>query len=711
MAGEEKARRAVDSKATILIADDDPKLRKTLSDILRVKGYAPLAVAKGRTALAKLKKKTPAVAIIDLRLDDMSGLEVLRGIKDQSPDTECIVLTGYASQESAIEAVNLGAYSYMQKPYDIEQLLLTIHRAIEKREAELALRESEERYRLVVESASEAIALLDLKGNIREVNLKALEISGFDREDIVGKNFVELLPSLGLDGPSVLRAFKDAVRDRYRGAQEWTITNKEGQRITFVPRYALIRKNGTASGVSLIFQDITERKLAEEALKESEEKFRSLAEQSPNMIFINQKGRVVYANEMCEEIMGYTRKELYSPDFNFLSLIGPESMDAIRENFTRHMRGEEVPPVAYTLITRGGERIEAILATKLIRYGGEGAILGVVTDITERKQAEEAYRAVAEHSLQGLVIVQDFQIMFVNQAFADISGYTIEELLSLAPEEVQALVHPEDQELAWGRFRDRLAGKPVPPRFEYRGIRKDGTVVWAEMFANPIEYRGKPAVQAALLDITERRRAEEELEESLEKLRNTLTGTVKALASMAEKRDPYTSGHQQEVARLAVAIAKIMGLSQERIEAIRVAATVHDIGKTYVPAEILSKPSELSESEFGMIKAHPQAVYDIVREIEFPWPVAQIVIQHHERMDGTGYPQGLSGKEILLEARILAVADVVEAMSSRRPYRPALGIDEALEEIRRNRGALYDPEVVDACLKLFIDEGFELMEK
>jgi hypothetical protein len=210
-------------------------------------------------------------------------------------------------------------------------------------------------------------------------------------------------------------------------------------------------------------------------------------------------------------------------------------------------------------------------------------------------------------------------------------------------------------------------------------------------------------------NLAERKRAETELQRSLEKLQVTLEGTIHALASAVEMRDPYTAGHQRGVAQLACAIAKEMGLAEEQIEGIRMAGLIHDIGKINVPAEILSKPGTLNGLEFGLIKTHPQVGHDILNgTLEFPWPVAQIVLQHHERMDGSGYPQGLSGEEILLEARILGVADVVEAMASHRPYRPALSVSQALEEISQNRGILYDPEVVDACLKVFTEKGFSV---
>jgi putative nucleotidyltransferase with HDIG domain len=190
------------------------------------------------------------------------------------------------------------------------------------------------------------------------------------------------------------------------------------------------------------------------------------------------------------------------------------------------------------------------------------------------------------------------------------------------------------------------------------------------------------------------------------KLQRALEGTIHTLASAIEMRDPYTAGHQRGVAQLACAIANEMGLSEEQTEGIRMAGLIHDIGKIGIPAEILSKPGPLTELEYGLIKMHPQVGYDVLKEMDFPWPVAQIVLQHHERMDGSGYLQGLSDDEIMLEARILAVADVVEAMASHRPYRPAHGLDETLEEISRNRARLYDAEAVDACLKLFTEDGF-----
>lgn len=203
-------------------------------------------------------------------------------------------------------------------------------------------------------------------------------------------------------------------------------------------------------------------------------------------------------------------------------------------------------------------------------------------------------------------------------------------------------------------------------------------------------------------------RSEKQLKLSIEKLNRTLAGTIQAIEMTVEMRDPYTAGHQRRVAKLAGAIAAEMGLPEERLRGVSMAASVHDVGKICVPVEILSKPGRLSVGELSMIKTHSQVGYEILRTIESPWPIAEAALQHHERLDGSGYPSGLQATGILLEARVIGVADVVEAMASHRPYRPALGIDSALEEVGRKSGVLYDPDVVNACFRFLQKNAFSL---
>lgn len=234
---------------------------------------------------------------------------------------------------------------------------------------------------------------------------------------------------------------------------------------------------------------------------------------------------------------------------------------------------------------------------------------------------------------------------------------------------------------------------------------KDKRIV-AETHLVEIDWEDKEAYLVSIRDISGRKKAEKELKESYLKIKKTMEDTIDIVSRLVEIRDPYTAFHQRKVSRLATLIAQKMGLSEDKIEAIRITSLVHDIGKINVPAEILSNPGRLTEIEFNLVKEHPKIGYDVLKKIDFEWPIAEIVLQHHERIDGSGYPGGLKGDEILIESKIIGVADVVEAMNSHRPYRPALGIDKALDEISKNKGVLYDPEVVDICIKIFKEEGF-----
>ena len=221
-----------------------------------------------------------------------------------------------------------------------------------------------------------------------------------------------------------------------------------------------------------------------------------------------------------------------------------------------------------------------------------------------------------------------------------------------------------------------------------------------------ITWEGKPASLNFINDITERKRFEEDREELLGKLRGTVESTINAMATLVEKRDPVTAGHQRRVAKLASAIATELGLPEEQIETVKVAGLLHDIGKIEIPSQILNKSSELSDAEYKMVQFHVEAGYDILKTLELPWDICPLVLQHHERMNGSGYPKGLSGEDICMGARILSVAEVVEAMSSIRPYRPSCGIKKALDEISKNKGNFFDADVADTCIRLFNEKEF-----
>jgi PAS domain S-box-containing protein len=329
----------------------------------------------------------------------------------------------------------------------------------------------------------------------------------------------------------------------------------------------------------------------------------------------------------------------------------------------------------------------------------------------ERRQAEEAllgeknFSAAVMNSSPGLLFVFDDKenIIQWNRNAEKITGYSAKEISKM---NVLDFVAKEDQKTAAEAIQEVFT--KGQSSLEINVLLKLGKKTPFYLTGLRTKFENTTCVVCTGIDVTERKQAEEELQISYHKLRDSLITMVNTLASTVEMRDPYTAGHQRRATLLACAIATEMDLSEEQFDGLRMAGLVHDIGKISMPAEILNKPGSLNETEFNIIKTHPQAGYNTLKQIEFPWPVAQIVLQHHERLDGSGYPQGLRGEEIMLEARILAVADVVEAMVSHRPFRPALGIEAALEEITKNRDILYDPDVTDICQGLFTEKGFKI---
>jgi PAS domain S-box-containing protein/putative nucleotidyltransferase with HDIG domain len=328
--------------------------------------------------------------------------------------------------------------------------------------------------------------------------------------------------------------------------------------------------------------------------------------------------------------------------------------------------------------------------------------------------SEDRYRLIAERAADAIWTVDmNLRPTYISPSIASLLGYSVQEAMA---KPIQEIFTPVSFKLVTELLKEELDIENREQKdlarsrtLELELIRKDGSLVPVEVKCTFLrDAQARPVeVLAIARDISERKKAQEEARQNTERLIGAMEHAIQAMTIVVEMRDPHTAGHQQRATQLACAIAKEMGLSKERIGGLRLAGLIHDIGKVRVPAEILMNPDGLSEPEFMMIKAHPRLGYEILRTIDFPWPVAQIVLQHHERMDGSGYPSGLSGEDIIMEARILAVSDVVDAMASHRPYRAALGINKALEEISQNKGVLYDSKAVDACLKLFRNKKFE----
>ena len=332
------------------------------------------------------------------------------------------------------------------------------------------------------------------------------------------------------------------------------------------------------------------------------------------------------------------------------------------------------------------------------------------------RQIEKRYRLLAEN-VGDVIWTTDInspnQLTYVSPSIINLLGHTVAEAMAKGMEEI---VSPASYELAMNVLAGELAIENMPHKdlarsrvLELEFFHKDGSTVPVEVkFSFIRSPDGEPVeILAMARGISERKKVEEEVTHGTERLVKAMEDTIQAMAMIVEMRDPYTAGHQRRVTQLACAIAKEIGISEDQITGLRLSGLIHDIGKVRVPSEILTNPDGLSEAEFTMIKMHPLIGYEILKTIDLPWPIAQIVYQHHERMDGSGYPLGILGEDIILEARILAVADVVEAIASHRPYRPALGIDVALDKISKEPQKLYDSKAVEACVGLFREKKFK----
>jgi PAS domain S-box-containing protein len=581
----------------------------------------------------------------------------------------------------------------------------------ERKRAEEALKESEGKYRSFTDSTSDMVFLKDDEFKYIMVNHAYLEFYKCNEAEILGKTFLDFMP-------------EKRVRDchasdiQVRESNKLVVTIEQDEdRIVETRKYPVRLKEGKI-GVGGIVRDITESKRMEDALRKSEANYRQLFDNAPAGIYqVNfRTGKFVKANDFICEYLGCSQEEITSlSPYDFIT---KEGQKLLTERLNKMAIGEKVPEdPEYEIVNRNGKRRWLKLNVKNM-YDSEG-IAGadvVAHDITDRKRSEEAlkrsegkYRAIFENAIEGIYqATTEGRYVSVNPAFAKILGYkTPEELISSITDVAsQVYVNPDER----SELIKQLSVSDLVEEFEFQASRKDGTIIWLLANARVIrdEYGNIEYFEGRVQDITQRKCAEENLKHTLESLRKAFGATIQVMVSAVETRDPYTAGHQSRSADLSRAIATEMELSQDKIEGLRMAGSIHDIGKLSVPAEILSKPTKLTNLEFSLIKEHARTGYEMLKDVESPWPLAEIVYQHHERMDGSGYPRNLKGDEILIEARIMAVADVVESMASHRPYRPALGLNAALEEIEKNKGILYDDAVADTCLRLFREKGFQL---
>ena len=461
-----------------------------------------------------------------------------------------------------------------------------------------------------------------------------------------------------------------------------------------------------------------ERLLAEsesqrEALRASESRLAALFQNAPlGYQSLDEEGRFIEVNEAWLELLGYTREEVVGRWFG--DFLAPEFRDAFRERFPL-FKARGAIHSEFQMIHKDGSR-HAIAFEGRIGYNPDGSFKQthcILSDITEKQRSEAELRRTQER-LQGildntpaLIYVKDLQgqLTLVNKHFAQLFGAPGDELVGKTDHDLMAA------ETAATRWANDLAviasGEPIT--FEEANDEADGPHTYLSVkFPLFDSEGGVQEVCGISTDITDRVRAEEEVVRQVERVGRALESVIEIARDIVEERDPYTAGHQRRVSDIAVRIAADLGLSEAEVEEIRVASLLHDVGKVAVPSEILSKPGAISPMEYELLKTHAEAGHRILMSASMDEPLPEMVYQHHERLDGSGYPRKLVADQILPAARIIAVADVVEAMMSHRPYRPALGLDAALAEIERGAGTVYDPDVVRACVALFREHGFEL---
>ena len=622
--------------AKVLIVDDERSIRETLGEFVKEIGHEVFAAADVEEAIEIARRSIPDVVVSDIVLPGVDGMALLERIHAILPEIQVIMITGEPTVETAADAVRQGAFDYLSKPVSREEIQAVVGTALrvkriadergrlaeenarfrEHLEEEVerktrALAASEEKYRTLVQTANEAVFVVQ-DAAFKFANPKALSVTGYTEERLLGMPFPELIHPEDRE-MVVDRHMRRLAGEDVPAEYEFRILDARGEIKWVEIRPVIIEWEGRAATLNLA-SDVTERKRAAESLAEREAQYRTLFENSPISLW----------------------QEDYSEVKVFLNELRANGVDDLESHLRAH------PDIVKDCIGQ-------------IR----------VVDVNEATVALHA--ASSKEELMGrlsAVIPSESEGKFIEQLLAIGDGKTSYEGTGT------------DQRLDGSRMKV-VVRWIVAPGFEETMSR----------------------ILVSKVDVTATVEAEAALQAALD-------GTIAAIGLTTEMRDPYTAGHQRRVTGLATAIANELDLSDHTVEGIRAAGLVHDIGKMAVPAEILSKPSALSDVEMSLIRAHPKVAYDILKTVVFPWSVADIVVQHHERIDGSGYPHGLSGDDTLLEARILAVADTVEAMASHRPYRPSLGIDAALAEIEHHKGTRYEAVVVDACLRLFREKSF-----
>jgi PAS domain S-box-containing protein/putative nucleotidyltransferase with HDIG domain len=755
----------------ILMLEDEPADAELAQEELRRAGidFSYMRVDTRDSFIAALKDFQPDIILADYRLPAFDGLSALAIAVEQAADVPFVFVSGAMGEEFAIETLHQGAADYVIKNR-LGKLAPAVTRALQeaaerrlRRRAEAELAESEERFRKIAESAQDGMIIIGQDKSIAYWNRAAEKMFGYSVGEVLGRSLHELLAPARYH-----EAFRQGWHRFLETGEgpmightlELSALRKSGEEFPVELSVSSVSIDGRLHATGIV-RDISERHRAEAVRRE----LAAIVEFSEDAIIgTTVDGHITTWNNGAAKMYGYSADEVVGKSASIL--MPEERQQEFADLLASIAAGRSIAYHETARRRKDGGQIEVSLSLSPIR-DASGAISGISSitrDISERKAAERALQRsnrflrtlsrcnetlvhatdeIGLHEDMCRVVVEagGFPMAWVGyvEHDADRTIRPVAQFGERAAEYVAALgltwadsdrgQGPTGRAVRSGRIQvaeDIATDAGYAPwraralEFGYRSsvalpLKADqGVIAILNIYAGEVGVFGEDelgllaelAADLAFGIATVRTRAEQQ--ESARKLGKALEDTIQAIATTIEARDPYTAGHQQRVSRLAAAIAREMGLDEARVAGVERGGAIHDIGKVYVPSEILNRPGRLNDIEFSLIKTHSQIGYDIVKDIDFPWPIGAMILQHHERLDGSGYPNGLKGDAILLEAKILAVADVVEAMMNHRPYRAALGLDAAIKEIGRNSGRLFDPAAVTACTRLLSKGEFSV---
>jgi PAS domain S-box-containing protein len=734
----------------VLIVEDHEAERTLLRKRLEHKGYRITTAGNGLEALDAARRDPPDAIVSDVLMPKMDGFALCRAwMQDAALRGIPFIFYSatYLRREDKRFGLALGAVRYLIKPLDeavfLEELRAVLQqraghaapapalplndaeaqvlhesalaRKIEDKVAQLEaanrkLQESEAHYRQLFEANPHPMWFFDPETlAFLAVNDAAVAHYGWSREEFLAMTLADIRPAETRS--ALLKHLATDNEKHIRTVDSSEHRKKDGTLIDVEISSHIVDFGGRRARIASAY-DITDRKRAEDALaRESRRNLVFLRNASDGIHILDSDGNVLEVSDSFCKMLGYSREELIGANVSLWD--AQWSPQELKQLIAKQIANTELSVLETRHRRRDGSFVDVEVTGQGLELDGKPVLFNSARDITKRVlagrelvESEARFRGLVEQTIAGIYIIQDGKLAYVNPRAAEIVGQgSTDKLIGTDP---LGWITEADRGTVAENLRRLVDGEADSLALDFGVLRQDGVVIQVGANAARATYKGRPAIIGLLQDISEKKRADAEIRRYLEQLKTAFMSTVKVATTLSEMRDPYTAGHERRVAQIAVAIGAELGFDERRQEGLQVAGYLHDVGKMTIPAEILSKPGKLSAIELQLIQGHAQAGYDVLKGVEFPWPVAQVALQHHERMDGSGYPQGLEGEAILLEARIMAVADVVEAMSSFRPYRPGLGINKALAEIERGRGSLYDPVVTDACLRLFREKGYAI---